>query len=294
MTGRERVLHALRGIRTERPAMGEILVAPELTSKFSCAGLERVLSRLGADIAVLHIEECPSTAPCAVSFIEAGYFVFGLGPGPFAILVRELGWIRACRLIVKDPLKVRRMIQTAAKATASWVALAQEGGCDGIIIADDLAGSCGLLVSPASLKELYFPVLADLLGKKGADSMPFIFHSDGNILELIAPLMEAGFRGIHGLQPSAGITPEILGLEKWKNRVFWGNFEYEGRERLKSKEEVQAEIKGLLKRWADFPGYIFGSSGGLYGALSPETIEAAYEAVSSLHVTDTSVHLPPP
>ncbi len=266
----------MRGIRTERPAMGEILVAPELAAKFQCAGLECVLARLGADLAVLHIEECSSIMPRARSLIDAGYFVFGLCPGPFTILLRELGWTGTSRLLIKDPLNVRQMMQTAAKVTGRSIALAQQGEFDGVIIADDLAGSRGLFVSPASLKEFYFPVLAGLLEKKGADRMPFIFHSDGNIVQLIAPLMEAGFQGIQGLQPSAKIAPEILTGEEWRNWVFWGNFEYEGKERLKSKEEVQAEIKGLLKRWTDFPGYIFGSSGGLYGSLCPETIQAAY------------------
>ena len=262
----------MRGSATDRPARGEIFISPELIKKFGCADQESILACLRADLAVLPVEDPHSARP----FIEAGYFVFGLVQGPLTLLIHELGWHGASRLLLKKPDDARRIMQKFADAAVRKMKLALKARCDGIVVADDLADSRGPMVSPALLSECYFPVLSKLVKETGADNNHHIFHSDGNITDFIAPIMDAGFRGIHGLQPSAGIGPAMFAREDLRNRVFWGNFEYEGDGRLKSKEEVEAEIPILLKSWADFAGYIFGSSGGLYGGLLPETIKTAY------------------
>jgi uroporphyrinogen decarboxylase len=266
----------LRGIKTDRPARGEIFIAPELIEKFSCADLESILARLNSDLAVLPIEDSHWARPSLDVLIEAGYFVFGLIQGPLTLLIHELGWHVTSRLLLKNPQDARRIMQKLANAAAQKVNAGLEAGCDGVVIADDLAGSQGPMVSPALLRECYFPALGNLIRETGSDNNPHIFHSDGDITDLVVPLMEAGCRGIHGLQPSAGIGPALFAGEDFRDQVYWGNFEYECDGRLKSKEEVEAEIPILLDSWADFPGYIFGSSGGLYGELPPETIKAAY------------------
>ena len=50
---------------------------------------------------------------------------------------------------------------------------------------DDLAGQNGLLVDPLYLRKHYFPEPGVWLEKLQAGSVPILFHSDGNILEII-------------------------------------------------------------------------------------------------------------
>lgn len=281
MNGRERVWAAFLGSPLDRPPKGEILLTPEIVKEFSCPDLQTTLAYLNIDLVVLPVDQ-PDLHPSQYrAWARAGYFTFGLLQGPITVLVEKLGWHKLSRLLVKKPGEAREVMRKFITERVRLATIALEAGCDGIIVADDLAGDRGLLISPAFLVANYFPLLADLLQGIGCRQVPCVFHSDGYILELIAHLREAGFWGIHGLQPSVGIGADSFrrqGLEDW---VFWGNFEFEGQSGLKTVKEVENQVSNLLRAWTGFPGYIFGSSGGLYKGLSPEVIKAAYNVVTA-------------
>jgi len=68
---------------------------------------------------------------------------------------------------------------------------------------DDMAGNSGPLVNPKHLRQYVFPwykkmgEICQQLGK------PMIFHSDGNITDLLGDVIEANFSGIHPIDPNA-------------------------------------------------------------------------------------------
>jgi len=281
MTGRKRVWAALQGGPLDRPPKGEILITPEIAKEFPCPDINTVFSYLNVDLVTLQIDQTVFEPSKWRGWAGEEYFIFGLLQGPITILGSKLGWHNFSRLLVKSPGEARDVMQKLVADGVKSAVKALEAGCDGIIVADDLAGNRGPLISPSFLVKNYFPLLAHMLQGIGHRQAPCIFHSDGYIMELVPHLREAGFRGIQGLQPSVGIRPESFrhqGLEDW---VFWGNFEFEGSNGLKSGEEVKNQVNSLLKEWTGFTGYIFGSSGGLYKGLSPEIVKIAYDAVTS-------------
>lgn len=284
MTGRERVWAALRGGPLDRPPKGEILITPGLVREFPCPDLPAMLAYLNADLVVLPAGE-NTAGPLAGhppdwnSWARTGYFVFAMFQGPVTFLSEKLGWPEFSRLLIKNPEHTREIMHNYLREGLKPLIAALDAGCDGIIVFDDLAGDRGPLISPAFLQENYFPLLASLLAELNCDRVPCIFHSDGNILELVRYIRATGFWGIQGLQPSVGIAPENFRRPDLANWVYWGNFEFEGRNRLKSATEIKAGIDRLLSSWAGCPGYIFGSSGGLYEGLSPEAIKTAYDTV---------------
>lgn len=280
MTGRNRVWAALRGGPLDRPPKGEILITSKLIEEFPCDDLRSVLAYLNADLVVLPIDQKPNSSLWK-TWSRTDYFVFGLLQGPVSFLAEELGWHRLSRLLLKEPREAREVMHKYVSKSLQSVTAALDDGCDGIILADDLAGDRGPLISPSLLQENYFTLIALLLQKTADRRIPWIFHSDGNIFGLVTPLREVGFWGIQGLQPSAGIGPgsfQAPGLSNW---VYWGNFEFEGPGRLKNVSEAETEVDQLLAAWAGFPGYIFGASGGLYEGLSPQVIKATYDKVNS-------------
>ncbi|MDF9407697.1 hypothetical protein L7E55_04875 [Pelotomaculum isophthalicicum JI] len=281
MTGRKRVWAAFQGSHLDRPPKGEILITPEIVKEFRRPDIQTVLAYLNTDLVVLPIEQPEMNSSLWRTWAKTGYFIFGLITGPITYLNRKLGWLGFSRLMVKKPWEAREIMSKIIQNSVRSATAALEAGCDGIIAADDLAGDRGLLISPSYLEKKYFPLIAELLRGIGSRHVPCVFHSDGIIMELIVHLRKAGFWGIHGLQPSVGIGAGSFrgkGLENW---VFWGNFEFEGQAGLKSDTEVKNEVLNLLKEWAGFPGYIFGSSGGLYKGLSPKAIKAAYDVITS-------------
>jgi len=68
---------------------------------------------------------------------------------------------------------------------------------------DDIAGNAGPLVNPKHLRRYVFPwykKMGDVCRQLGK---PMIFHSDGDITLLLEDIIEAGFSGIHPVDPNA-------------------------------------------------------------------------------------------
>ncbi|MDD2498649.1 MAG: uroporphyrinogen decarboxylase family protein [Desulfitobacteriaceae bacterium] len=279
-TGRERVWTALRGMPSDRRPKGEILITEELIKKNSQPGLEQMLEFLDADLVTFPISQ--ETGPWK-EWSQKPYFLFGLFQGPFTLMSEKLGWNEMLHQLVQNPGETKLIMRTLLEENLPHLFQALEKGCDGVLFADDMAGNQGLFVSPAYLKENYFPLLHGLIEKINSPEIPFIFHSDGKIMGLVTPLKEAGFWGIQGLQPSAGIEPSLFPLDTFADWVFWGNFEFEGLGRLKTVSEVIKDTENVLESWAPFPRYIFSSSGGLYQDLSLPAIKAAYNTVNSFN-----------
>ncbi|MEL7568154.1 MAG: uroporphyrinogen decarboxylase family protein [Dehalobacterium sp.] len=275
-TSRKKVWSTLRGQPANSISKGEILITEDFMKNFSQPTLEAILSYLNADLVTLPIEE-QTDKNLWRSWASRPYFVFGLFQGPFTLAAIKMGWSALMRSIKNNPEEVMSVMEILTKETLPLAYQALDQGCDGILVADDLAGNSGLLISPLFLERYYFPVLNKILCTLNYRQVPIIFHSDGNILQLVPYLKETGFWGIQSLQPSSGIKAQCFTPSPhW---VYWGNFEFENSHRIKTKEEVVKDVNRLLRDWSGFSGYIFGSSGGLYQGLCPEGVKAAYQAV---------------
>ncbi len=278
MNGRERVWSALRKEPLDRPPKGEILITDDFIKKFPGNNLEAVVTCINADLVTLPVDK---------SFLKhqwrrwcnKDYFIFGFVQGPLNSILEQVGWPNLSRLIVKSPRETEKLMYELVSNCLPQINTALDCGCDGIIIADDLAGNQGLLVSPAFLEKYYFPLIAALLAELNCKNVPFLFHSDGNVSAVVPRLSQIGFWGIQSLQPSAGLRATGFSEELLSNWCFWGNVEFEYFIELKTASQIEKEVFATLKSWAATPGYIFGSSGGLYHGLNPETVKMGYAAV---------------
>ena len=280
MTGRDRVWAALCKEKADRPPKGEILVEQSWVRDCGFQQLGEAVQYLGADLAVLPLRPAASHVCLWQEWAKTDSFLWGCLQGPVTLLSEQKGWHALSRLLVKQPEEAKRLIATILGEWVEAGLTALDRGCDGIVFFDDLAGDKGLLINPKLLQEIYFPLVGKALEQLDYRKIPVIFHSDGNIESLLGLLKNIGFWGIQGLQPSVGLGPAVIAPEL-RDWVFWGNFEFEGSGRLKTISEVELEVTQLLDAWREFPGYIFGSSGGLYKGLSLPEVEAAYNVVES-------------
>jgi len=74
-----------------------------------------------------------------------------------------------------------------------------EIGVDAVFTADDFAFGSGPLMSPDSFRT---KVLPSLKRASKEISVPWILHTDGNILPLVEDLLAMGIKGIHPLDPN--------------------------------------------------------------------------------------------
>lgn len=139
---------------------------------------------------------------------------------------------------------------------------------------DDIAYTEGLMLAPQHLRQHLFPWLkkmGDLCRDKG---MPWIFHSDGDVSEVIDDLIGCGFDALHPIEAKA---MDIVALKRrYAGRLcLMGNLDLAYPLSLGTPQEVAAEVRRLLREVAPGGGYCLGS-----GNSVPEYVPLAnYQAM---------------
>lgn len=81
----------------------------------------------------------------------------------------------------------------------------------------DMAGSSGTLVSIKSLDRLWFPHFARCLEPMLKTDVRMLWHCDGNLMEMVPRLLEAGIKGFQGFQYECGMDYKKICRMKTKD-----------------------------------------------------------------------------
>ena len=96
-------------------------------------------------------------------------------------------------------------------------------GADGILLGDDIAYRRSAYIQPAALRQSYFPYLTLLVEACQQAGLPVVFHSDGNLWEVLVDLVATGINGIQGLEPGAGMSLAGVRARVGLELGLWGN-----------------------------------------------------------------------
>lgn len=142
---------------------------------------------------------------------------------------------------------------------------------------DDIAYTEGLMISADILRENVFPwykKMGQICNKK---NIPFIYHSDGRIWEIIDDLLECGFNAIHPIEPKAMSIKEVS--DKYLGRLcLLGNIEMDTLIRGK-REEVESLVLSNLENIAANGFYACGSSNTITSPMPLENVRAMVDTV---------------
>ena len=116
-----------------------------------------------------------------------------------------------------------------------------------IAFTDDIAQKGKLMISPKNYEKWYLPrykELFEMIHKRGGRTM---FHTDGDISELIPLYIEEGLDLLQGLEPAAGV--DIIALnEEYGDKIAWnGNINVSRLLWTGSPEESVKNLNGLCK-----------------------------------------------
>ncbi len=231
---------------------------------------------LGMDLFVA--EEGEAQEEYVLDSHRSGLFTFWLVPGPLTMILEEYGWIEVSQALLKDSPTAIKLFSIAMSQVNTRIAHGLDLGVDGVIIADDLAGDSGPFIPPKVLNELYFPSIRPITSLLSKRQIPALFHSDGCFGSLLPSIWQAGFTGIHGLQPTLGGAFNELPAIVGDSGVYWGGFAFEGLREIKNPTEAQRDAALALASWRG-RGFIFGSVTGLYEGLPYETVKAVYQGL---------------
>lgn len=125
-------------------------------------------------------------------------------------------------------------------------------------ISDDIAYNARTLVSPKHLRTYFFPWLKKLADLCKSRNLPLIYHSDGNLADVLEDIIAAGVNGLHPIQPSA------MDIRDTKKTVagrlcLLGNIDLDVMARG-TEAEVRELVMRNLREVAPGGGYLLGSS----------------------------------
>lgn len=117
--------------------------------------------------------------------------------GVFGRVADKLGWVEALKLSTGDPEQLLHHLDSALHDLLVEVRTGLALGVDVVVLADDLAGGDGWLVAPDFALDSLAPCYRHAVAQTRAASIPWVFHSDGDIRALYPLLAKAGFAAVH-------------------------------------------------------------------------------------------------
>lgn len=143
---------------------------------------------------------------------------------------------------------------------------------------DDIAYATGLLVSPDVLRRYAFPWFKKLVKMAHDRGIPVIYHSDGNLWEVMDDLIEdIGFDALHPIEPKAMDIVELKRVVG--NRVcLIGNIDVDLLARG-TPEQVADLARRRIRELAPCGGYVLGSSNTVPNYCRIENYRAMVRAV---------------
>jgi len=147
-------------------------------------------------------------------------------------------------------------------------------GFDFLWLADDIAFKTGPFVSPRVFRTLVLPRFRRVVEQV---TLPWIFHSDGNVLPILDDLLTLGMSGLHPCEPDA------MDLGKLKRRYgkalcLCGGISVDALGRG-TPEQVDGLVREAIQAAAAGGGYICGSSNSVPDYCRAENVRAMAQAI---------------
>lgn len=190
-----------------------------------------------------------------------------------------MGMERFCLALATGESLAKQVVDRVAAIQKRVVENLVQFDCMGAIrMPDDLGYTTGLIISPDMLRKYIFPwdkAIGDVVRSKG---LPYLYHSDGKLYDVIDDLLACGFCTLHPCEPSSmDIT---LLKRKYQGRLcLCGNIDLDSTLTLGTPQEVEEEVKTRIRTVAPGGGYCCGASNSVPEYVPYENYIAMIETV---------------
>ena len=212
------------------------------------------------------------------NILPDGMKVIAVGGKIFSPAWELMGFETFCmNTIINIGLVQRLMRKIAEIQLAIFERMASYEVVGAMWLADDLAYASGLMISPNFFRSYLFPYFVEY--KKVCDKyhLPLIYHSDGNITEVIDDLIQCGVNAIHPIEPKAMNIFELKSRYGDKLCLI-GNIDVGETLTRGTPQEVRIEVIDKIRKLAPGGGYCLGSSNAITNYVKLENFEAMLEA----------------
>lgn len=192
---------------------------------------------------------------------------FGTHIGPFMGTYMAMGMEQMFVTYQEDKPFVHAVMETRLAWALAIFQQAVALGAEVIIMGDDAAHRGGPLISPAMWRELALPYHQRLVR---ALPVPVIWHSDGKLDKLLPFAVEAGFAGVHGLEPLAGNNLAAIKRQYGDQLILLGNVDV-NLFFTPDLELIRADVRRSYEQGGQ-RGYMISSCNSIYPGMNPATV----------------------
>jgi uroporphyrinogen decarboxylase len=214
----------------------------------------------------------------AVACLPPGMgLVSGVG-GIFTRTWMLLGLEQFCFALAEQPDLIAEIFQrVGAIQCAVLRKLLKEDRIVAVWYGDDLAYTESTMVSPQVYRKYLFPWMEELAAIAHGAGLPFVFHSDGKLWNLIPDLIAVGVNALHPIEPKAMDINQIKARYGDKLALI-GNIDM-NLLCLGTPEQVREQVRQRIKDLAPGGGYAVGANPGISYYVRPENYNAMRQAV---------------
>ncbi len=190
-----------------------------------------------------------------------------------------LGQVEYFKAVKTNPDLINRLNEITGDYHLRYIKNCIDIGIDIVFMSTDIATNLGPMMSPESLERFVMPNNRKIIQYSKSKGLPCLRHTDGNIWKIFDMLVDAGYDGIHPIDPTAGMD---LGEAKAKygDKVcLMGNVDCTYIMTWGTADEVREDVKRCLRQAAKGGGYICMTSNSVHSATKPENYVAMIEAI---------------
>jgi uroporphyrinogen decarboxylase len=195
-------------------------------------------------------------------------FIYGSHIGPFTAGFMSMGFERFFLSLIERPAFVHKLLEARTEWCIAIYRKAISLGVDVAVLGDDAGHNEGPMISPRMWREFILPYHRRIVEEL---DVPVIWHSDGAIESLLPMAVEAGFVGVHALEPAAGMDLGKLKREFGGDLVLIGNVDVTVLCNS-DLDAVREEVTRCIEQGAAGGGYMIASCNSIFNGMKPASV----------------------
>lgn len=293
MNKRTRVEHAIKHLPVDQVPCAELIINDKLIQ--SVVGRETVgfaerlafVNALGHDAICLHpvcngdLPSIPAAGDvvfCDIDeWVNTDLFTFAVLDGPVGWAGKILGFEQMLMHMARSSPAFYELVASARALNLALIERLAASGINGILLADDIAYTQGVIARPALLRRHIFPSLAEQVEFAHKLGLPVFFHSDGNLQLLLDDIVAAGFDGLQCIESLAGMDIGQVKRQYGDTLCLWGNLDPSELIEARSLHQLEQTVTQIVTAACNSRGLIFGTCCGLFENMRLDSIKAVYE-----------------
>ena len=148
-------------------------------------------------------------------------------------------------------------------------------GFDFVWFSDDIAFKSGPMFSPEAFRAIFLPAMDNI---RKHVRLPWVYHSDGNLMPVLDDLLSLGMNGLNPIEPGAMDIEEMK--KKYGHKIcLIGNIDLHYTLTQGTQAEVEKEVKERIEKIGKDGAYIIASSNSITDYCRLENVLAFRDAV---------------